>query len=808
MVTNRTLGSTLGLLLAATQAYAGGGSTARLQVIHNCADAAASVVDVYVNGGLLIDDFAFRTNWGYNDVPAGVDLQVGIAPGTSTSAADTIPGLGATFNLAGGVSYVLIANGIVSGSGYNPATPFALFPAAGQESSTPGTTAVNVFHGCTDAPAVDVFESAVLNATAISDLAYGEFTGALPLPTADYVLEVRAAGDPNTIVAYSAPLQTLGVDGLGLTVVASGFLDPSQNSGGPGFGLWVALPVTGALVELPVFTPPTARLQVIHNSADAAAASVDVYVNGDLLIDDFGFRTAWGYNDVPAGVDLQVGIAPGTSTSAADTIPGLGATFNLADGVSYVLVANGIVSGSGYNPATPFALYPAAGQESSTPGTTAVNVFHGCTDAPAVDVFESAVLNATAISDLAYGEFTGALPLPTADYVLEVRAAGDPNTIVAYSAPLLSLGLDGLGLNVVASGFLDPSQNSGGAGFGLWAALPAGGDLIELPVFTPPTARLQVIHNSADAAAASVDVYVNGALLIDDFGFRTAWGFNDVPAGVDLQVGIAPGTSTSAADTIPGLGATFNLADGVSYVLVANGIVSGSGYSPATPFALYPFGPAREAATSGAGNTDILVFHGCTDAPVVDVAETAVVGTTLVNDLGYGSFDGYLEVPTNDYVLQVQLSDGTPVVSYQAPLATLGLNGAAITVVASGFLDPSVNSDGAPFGLWVALPSTGPLVELPLATSVRDLAANGTINAWPNPASDVLTVDVTNLRDARSTVMITDAAGRVVADMGNAPVQQFANLMTIPVSGLAAGSYQLSFIGANGRSNVPFQIVR
>ena len=552
----------------------------------------------------------------------------------------------------------------------------------------------------------------------------------------------------------------------------------------------------------------TARLQVIHNCADAAASVVDVYVNGGLLIDDFAFRTNWGYNDVPAGVDLQVGIAPGTSTSAADTIPGLGATFNLAGGVSYVLIANGIVSGSGYNPATPFALFPAAGQESSTPGTTAVNVFHGCTDAPAVDVFESAVLNATAISDLAYGEFTGALPLPTADYVLEVRAAGDPNTIVAYSAPLQTLGVDGLGLTVVASGFLDPSQNSGGPGFGLWVALPVTSALVELPVFTPPTARLQVIHNSADAAAASVDVYVNGDLLIDDFGFRTAWGYNDVPAGVDLQVGIAPGTSTSAADTIPGLGATFNLADGVSYVLVANGIVSGSGYSPATPFALYPFGPAREAATSGAGNTDILVFHGCTDAPVVDVAETAVVGTTLVNDLGYGSFDGYLEVPTNDYVLQVQLSDGTPVVSYQAPLATLGLNGAAITVVASGFLDPSVNSDGAPFGLWVALPSTGPLVELPLATSVRDLAANGTINAWPNPASDVLTVDVTNLRDARSTVMITDAAGRVVADMGNAPVQQFANLMTIPVSGLAAGSYQLSFIGANGRSNVPFQIVR
>ena len=54
MVTNRTLGSTLGLLLAATQAYAGGGSTARLQVIHNCADAAASVVDVYVSVAIAV----------------------------------------------------------------------------------------------------------------------------------------------------------------------------------------------------------------------------------------------------------------------------------------------------------------------------------------------------------------------------------------------------------------------------------------------------------------------------------------------------------------------------------------------------------------------------------------------------------------------------------------------------------------------------------------------------------------------------------------------------------------------------------
>ena len=34
------------------------------------------------------------------------------------------------------------------------------------------------------------------------------------------------------------------------------------------------------------------------------------------------------------------------------------------------------------------------------------------------------------------------------------------------------------------------------------------------------TARVQVIHNSADLAAASVDIYLNNTLLIDNFNFR------------------------------------------------------------------------------------------------------------------------------------------------------------------------------------------------------------------------------------------------------------------------------------------------
>ena len=36
----------------------------------------------------------------------------------------------------------------------------------------------------------------------------------------------------------------------------------------------------------------TARVQVIHNAADLQRARVDVYLNSDLALNDFQFRTA------------------------------------------------------------------------------------------------------------------------------------------------------------------------------------------------------------------------------------------------------------------------------------------------------------------------------------------------------------------------------------------------------------------------------------------------------------------------------------------------------------------------------------
>ena len=68
--------------------------------------------------------------------------------------------------------------------------------------------------------------------------------------------------------------------------------------------------------------------------------------------------------------------------------------------------------------------------------------------------------------------------------------------------------------------------------------------MIALPSADLATARVQVIHNSADAAAESVDVYLNETLLIPNFAFRTASPFVDAPAGIEIDLSVAPPNST------------------------------------------------------------------------------------------------------------------------------------------------------------------------------------------------------------------------------------------------------------------------
>jgi hypothetical protein len=779
---------------------------ARVQVIHNSADAAAEMVDVWLDNTLLLDNFKFRTASPFVDAPAGMEFTIAIQGPDSENPENPI--WSQNYTLEDGKTYVLVANGIVSEEGYDPVTPFDIYvnDMGREAASQTGNTDVLVFHGSTDAPTVDVVEIGVGAGTIVDDLMYGDFQGYLELPTANYVLDIRDETGMSSVVAYSAPLADLGLENASLVTVASGFLNPDNNSGGEAFGLWVALPAGGDLVELPVYEAATARVQVIHNSADAAAEMVDVWLDDMLLLDNFKFRTASPFVDAPAGEEFTISIKGPDSENPDNPI--WSQAYTLDADMTYVLVANGIVSESGYDPNEPFNIYVTnMGREAaSQTGNTDVMVFHGSTDAPTVDVVEIGAGAGTIVDDLMYGDFQGYLELPTANYVLDIRDETGETSVVAYSAPLADLGLEGAALVTVASGFLNPANNSDGAPFGLWVALPTGGDLVELPVFTPGTARVQVIHNSADAAATMVDVWLNDALLLDDFKFRTASPFVDAPAGVNLKISIKGPDSEDPSNPI--WSKDYNLEDGKTYVLVANGIVSESGYDPATPFDIYVNDMGREEATNGS-NTDVLVFHGSTDAPTVDVVETGVGAGTIVDDLSYGEYQGYLELPTADYELSIKDETGASTVAvFLAPLATLNLDGASLVTVASGFLNPDNNSDGAMFGLWVALPAGGDLVELPNVTSVEETIVDDiSFNVYPNPARSQVNINYALTNEADVQVAMYDLTGNMLRMIDLGTLREQAHQLTLNISDLQNGLYFVRIQAGNSVVTRRIQVV-
>ncbi len=128
-------------------------------------------------------------------------------------------------------------------------------------------------------------------------------------------------------------------------------------------------------------------------------------------------------------------------------------------------------------------------------------------------------------------------------------------------------------------------------------------------------ARAQIIHNAA--LVGEVDIFVNGDIFLDDVGFRQATEFLDVPAGVELELDIAPagaGIGASVFNTIVEFEAD------ETYIVVAAGDL----IDKALAFNFFIFDQGQEEAKES-GNTDVLAFHGSTDAPTVSIWETAFV---------------------------------------------------------------------------------------------------------------------------------------------------------------------------------------
>ncbi|MEP7171591.1 MAG: DUF4397 domain-containing protein, partial [Bacteroidota bacterium] len=215
---------------------------AEIQIIHNAADPSATIVDVYVNGNLALDNFAFRTATPFIPLPSGTLLNIGVAPGNSMSVNDTLKNFQATLMM--GQRYIAVANGVLNPGSFavNPdgkSTAFTLFIQDNIQNIAMNAGYVDfiVVHGSSDAPTVDVIARNV--ATLVNDAAYGDITPYISVPPASYTLDVTPAVGSPIVASFTADLSGLG--GGSAVVFASGFLNPSINQNGPAFGLFAAL---------------------------------------------------------------------------------------------------------------------------------------------------------------------------------------------------------------------------------------------------------------------------------------------------------------------------------------------------------------------------------------------------------------------------------------------------------------------------------------------------------------------------------------------------------------------------------------
>ncbi len=466
--------------------------TARVQVIHNSPDLAAETVDVYVNGAIpdaSLDDFLFRTATPFLTVPAGVALTIDI---TASDAVDNSnPVFTKQVTLVDGFTYILVADGIVSPTGYDPMVPFDIniYP-FGQEAGLNGAsnTDVVLHHGGTDTPTeIDVIDAtAAPGSPALFNSAdYGKFVGRdnsettngryKSLPAADYVIKVTDEATVETIEAYEAPftnLEGVNLAGDAVVLVASGFMDPAANSDGAPFGLFVFNALGGGGVGLELPPVPKADVQLIHNSPDAGP--VDVYVENVLTFEDVNFRTASPFFEAFSKINLKIDLRPADSNPSS--LPALSDTFLLDENNDYVIVVDGLLSGSG-NTALGYQVYDTARRVADDNTKVDVLVHHGSPDAPAVDVFETAVTSGTEIVDnISFPEFDGYLTLDPLAYELEVRPEGSTDVVGAYDADLS--GLTGEAITIIASGLLTPPDAS--QEFGLYVFRATGGEGISL----------------------------------------------------------------------------------------------------------------------------------------------------------------------------------------------------------------------------------------------------------------------------------------------------------------------------------------
>jgi Domain of unknown function (DUF4397)/Secretion system C-terminal sorting domain len=641
----------------------------RFQFIHN---SPSPTIDVYIDKGRILNDFEFGKATPYTGVVSNKLVTIGIAPANSDSSGQALFKIPFTFDNAR--THMVTAAGVV----FSDRRPFTLFhnTNARERALNGAKVDFTVFHGGLDVQPVDIFLHKTTTKL-VSNLAYGQYSTYTSVDPGVYFVDVKVAGKDSTINTYKVDLTAQ--TGRALCLVAGGAL-----SGAPvAFNINMVDgdgKVTPVPAELPP-PPPSARLQIIHNSSNAGL--VDVYVDNQRVADDLDFRRATAFLTIPiTGTPARIAIAPGTST--APTQATLQVTQLFEDKKVYTLA----VAGQAGNTTRPVALFlnTTSQNAAGAPWQTDIGLFQGAVTIARADVDE--LLIDTLARNVAYGRFARYKSFLPEVYDFTLKNTGDTTVLGSYRFDARTL----------AGQAVQLFTSTQGTTTGLYAAY-VDGRVVALSA--TPTVRCQVIHNAPDP---TVDIYAGRVRIVNDLEFRKATRFLTLPADRVLPLGIATANSTSSMDVI--FKSPLLLVAGKTHTIFAIGIP----FSDARPIGLVSDDRAQETTT--AGNVALSVFNGAINISNLRVSER--VAGTWFDDIAYSTASTSRTVRATEYYLDVRPTTPATVPltgTYRADLTAFG--GQAVRIFASGRVG------GTPdFGMYAAL-ADGRVFPLPAAAVAR-----------------------------------------------------------------------------------------
>lgn len=150
-----------------------------------------------------------------------------------------------------------------------------------------------------------------------------------------------------------------------------------------------------------------AKVRVVHASPDAPA--VDVYVNGELTLEDVPFKADSGYLDVPAGTHNVEVFAAGSEYAEGSAV--LQADLTVEAGKAYTVAAANLLES--------IEFVVAEDSMEVTEGMTKIRVGHLSPDAPTVDV---GLIGGDAVfAGATFPGITDYMELDAGTYDLEIR---------------------------------------------------------------------------------------------------------------------------------------------------------------------------------------------------------------------------------------------------------------------------------------------------------------------------------------------------------------------------------------------------